>query len=95
MADPILPVDLNPPLVDPGRSAVDDLFIGLDARHEVLWDMIIAAHLGVAMNHAMLMSSCIFCDEELVPPFAEMTPEVGFHISLLFKLVFLVGVVGE
>lgn len=50
----------------------------MDIRFEAVTEMIDTAHLGAAMNHAMQMSSCIFCEERLVPRFHELPPEVGF-----------------
>lgn len=60
-----------------GREAVDFLLDQIDARFGLVMDLLETTNLGVAMVHAMQMSSCIFCDDKLVPGFTQLTPEVG------------------
>lgn len=52
----------------------------MDIRFEAMTEMIDTIQLGATMNHAMQMSSCIFCEERLIPRFNELPPEVDFLI---------------
>lgn len=67
--------------VDLGREAVDDLTRQIDARFDVLYEMIETAQLGAAMNYAMQMSNCSFCPG--IPDFNKLAPEVRCYHSFL------------
>lgn len=65
---------------DEGVTVVDRIMAMINSKYEVHNESLGVAMLAVTLNHAMLMSSCIFCNDMLVPEFSKMTPEVGFRI---------------
>lgn len=61
------------------RAAIDDLTFQIDARYDVLYNMMETAQLAATLNYGALMSSCIYCQQG--PLFAAMSSEVCFHNS--------------
>lgn len=62
-------------------ESVNFLLEQIDRKFQFYDENLAIVQQAVALNHAMLMSACIFCDRELEVGFTELTPEVGFFAS--------------
>lgn len=72
-------------MTDEGMESVNFLLDQIDRKFQFYDENLAIVQHAVALNHAMLMGSCIFCDRELEVGFTELTPEVGFLASLSFQ----------